>query len=573
VRTRPLESFVMLLARRSRSRSFAGLVLLLALALLASDVAPAEATPGPGYPLTGDWNGDGRETIGWYVDGTVTLTGATSSGGGVRFTFGRAGDVPVVGDWNGDGRTTIGVRRGNEWLLRNANSRGPVSYAFVYGRPTDVPVTGDWNGDGRTTIGVRRGSEWLLRNANSRGPVSYAFVYGRPTDVAVTGDWNRDGRTTIGVRRGSEWLLRNANSRGPVSYAFMYGRPTDVAVTGDWNGDGRTTIGVVRGDEWLLRNANSRGPRSSLQRFGPSDDPSSSSTATSSSSPFGGRRHFGVATASNGWNNAELAHVANVTGARPSLVLHYLGFPEELQPQQLQTVAEWGAMPFLTWEPFDWRAHPVTSQPDYALRRITEGRFDAYLTRTARALKAFDRPVLLRFAHEMNGDWYPWSEQINGNRPGDYVAAWRHVHALFERERVDNVFWVWSPNVEYPGSQSLASLYPGSAYVDVIALDGYNWGSTAASGWQTPGQVFDPTVATVRRLAPGVPLMIGETASSERGGSKADWNAALFDWLARQPEVEALVWFHLDKETDWRIDSSSTSASSFRRGVERWLGP
>jgi hypothetical protein len=297
-----------------------------------------------------------------------------------------------------------------------------------------------------------------------------------------------------------------------------------------------------------------------------SDDPESRMA-----SPFGGRRHFGVATPSNAWDDREIEHVATVTGQRPSVILHYLGFGDELQLQQLQNVTAWGAMPLLTWEPFDWRAAHTATQPAYALRHIIEGRFDDHLTRTARTLQTFGEPVLLRFAHEMNGDWYPWSEQVNGNRPGEYVAAWRHVHALFDRLGVDNVHWVWSPNVEYPGSAPLAGLYPGRDLVDVIALDGYNWGSAAGSGWQSPAQVFDPTLAAVRRLAPGVPLMLGETASTEHGGSKASWNTELFAWLERHPDIEAVVWFNLDKEADWRLDSSPSSATAFAEGVRRWL--
>lgn len=292
---------------------------------------------------------------------------------------------------------------------------------------------------------------------------------------------------------------------------------------------------------------------------------------TTVTSPFAGRRQFGVATSSNGWNADELAHIAAVTGQNPDIVLHYLGFHEELQAQQLDNVASRGAMSLLTWEPFDWRAGTV-DQPRYALRNIAEGRFDDYLTRTARTLGAFDGPVLLRFAHEMNGAWYPWSERVNGNGSGDYIAAWQHVHDLFERLGVDNVHWVWSPNVEFPGSQPLAELYPGHRYVDVIALDGYNWGDVpGGAGWQSPGQVFDATLSTVRRLSPGTPLMIGETASSELGGSKSAWNTALFSWLETQPDIEALVWFHLDKEADWRIDSSQTSAARFGDGLRRWI--
>ena len=50
------------------------------------------------------------------------------------------------------------------------------------------------------------------------------------------------------------------------------------------------------------------------------------------------------------------------------------------------------------------------------LARIIAGDFDAYIRRWARSTAAYGRPVRLRFAHEMNGDWYPWAETANGNR-------------------------------------------------------------------------------------------------------------------------------------------------------------
>ena len=34
----------------------------------------------------------------------------------------------------------------------------------------------------------------------------------------------------------------------------------------------------------------------------------------------------------------------------------------------------------------------------------------------------------------MNGWWWPWSEQLNGNNPGEFVAAWRHVHDIFVQQ-------------------------------------------------------------------------------------------------------------------------------------------
>jgi beta-mannanase len=175
---------------------------------------------------------------------------------------------------------------------------------------------------------------------------------------------------------------------------------------------------------------------------------------------------------------------------------------------------------------------------------------------------------MIRFAHEMNGDWYPWAEGVNGNQSGDYVAAWQHVHDVVAATGATNVQWVWSPNVPYWGSTDLAGLYPGAAYVDVVALDGYNWGTSQSwSSWVAPQDLFGPGIAQLRTLAPGKPILIAETAASELGGSKAAWNADLVSYLAAQPDVMGFVWFHLQKEADWRINSSDSSASALNSAL------
>jgi hypothetical protein len=140
---------------------------------------------------------------GVFRNGRWILRSCNPSGAVVlyRFKFGRSTDIPVTGDWDGDGVDTIGVYRNGRWLLRNSNSAGPPDYSFKFGRSTDIPVTGDWNGDGVDTIGVRRGKQWILRDSNSAGSPDYRFRFGRSTDIPVTDDWNGDGIDTIGVRR------------------------------------------------------------------------------------------------------------------------------------------------------------------------------------------------------------------------------------------------------------------------------------------------------------------------------------------------------------------------------------
>ena len=57
-------------------------------------------------PLTGDWNGDGVDTIGVFNPntGVMGLNNTNTSGNGIGdlvFNFGQSGDVPVAGEWDG----------------------------------------------------------------------------------------------------------------------------------------------------------------------------------------------------------------------------------------------------------------------------------------------------------------------------------------------------------------------------------------------------------------------------------------------------------------------------------------
>ncbi|WP_254865515.1 glycosyl hydrolase [Arthrobacter sp. P2b] len=275
---------------------------------------------------------------------------------------------------------------------------------------------------------------------------------------------------------------------------------------------------------------------------------------------------FGVATTGGPLASAELDEVSRLAGESPSSVLFYKDFLQAPPINEMNAVRARGAVPLVTWEPWAWGGG--LDQPAYSLDRIAAGDFDARITQWGQALAAWGYPMQLRFAHEMNGDWYPWAEGVNGNEAGDYVQAWRHVHDVMAATGASNVSWVWSPNVPYWGSTDLSGLFPGAGYVDIVALDGYNWGTSASwSGWISPQDLFAPGIAQLRSLAPGVPILIAETASSEAGGSKAAWNTDLVSYLAAQPDVMGFVWFHMQKEADWRINSSDASASAFNSAL------
>src|SRR5579859_6899688 len=239
-----------------------------------------------------------------------------------------------------------------------------------------------------------------------------------------------------------------------------------------------------------------------------------------------------------------------------------------IQTYWMNEVRAHGSIPLITWDPRD-PSNGTANQPAYALQNIINGNFDAYITQWAQESKAWGHPYFLRFAHEMNGNWNPWSEQVNGNKPGQFVLAWRHVHDIFTRLGATNVTWVWSPNIDYSTSTPLAELYPGDAYVDWAGMSGYNWGTVGQwHVWQSFSSVFSQTYNNILSIT-SRPIMITETASTEQGGNKASWISDAFVTQLPQnfPRIHAFVWFNESKETDWEIESSASAQAAFAAAI------
>jgi len=109
-------------------------------------------------PIVGDWDGDGDSTIGLYdpTNGLFRLRNSNSPGSAdITFRYGPAPVTsppwfPIAGDWNADGVDTIGLynQSTGTWYLRNSNSPGPADITFRYGPApcTWLPLAGDWDG-------------------------------------------------------------------------------------------------------------------------------------------------------------------------------------------------------------------------------------------------------------------------------------------------------------------------------------------------------------------------------------------------------------------------------------------
>lgn len=229
-------------------------------------------------------------------------------------------------------------------------------------------------------------------------------------------------------------------------------------------------------------------------------------------------------------------------------------------------VAKHGMKPMITWEPWDYTKG--TNQPAFTLKSIIDGKHDLYISLWADAIRLYGKPIILRFAHEMNGNWYPWTEKVNGNHSGEYVEAWKHVYNIFVGKNVTNIQWSWCP---YALGDDIAQYYPGDTYVDWLCMDGYNWGSNYPQygGWQSFDAIFGETYIKLKEIS-NKSIMIGEIGSSEIGGKKSLWLKDAFGVRIPQMEIQAVVLFNIQKEQDWRVESSFSSLRAFRESVLRY---
>ncbi len=262
--------------------------------------------------------------------------------------------------------------------------------------------------------------------------------------------------------------------------------------------------------------------------------------------------------------SSSLRTVSQMAGATPHYIMRFAGIDERTPIPELESIVAAGATPILTLEP--WRPGMGPNQPAYALWRFPAGEFDAQLDTWARNLGEWGKPVIVRFGHEMNSDHYPWSVGVNGNTAADFVGAWKHVRTRFEMAGAGNVSFMWCPDAPYEGAGDMSVAFPGTDTVDVLGLDGYNWGAGDGHYWREPADIFAAGLDQLRGLDATHSIIVGETASVEgpqSGTDKARWISDLFDFLAHQERVTGVIWFQMVKERDWRFNSTPDSQQAF----------
>jgi mannan endo-1,4-beta-mannosidase len=290
------------------------------------------------------------------------------------------------------------------------------------------------------------------------------------------------------------------------------------------------------------------------------------------------RRVFGVYV--DPWHVDDWAHAI---GAAPQAVAKFeafssqrtlSGYAEESRRKGIRRL-------MVAWEP--WTPVPsargvraqARPQPGYRNIDIARGVQDRYITRFARELARFPGTVYLRYAHEMNGYWYPWSRD-----PRAYRWAWQRIVRLFAAAGARNVRFVWSVNANLyePASVWRATMrryWPGRRYVDLVGTTMIDFGGTK----DYPVRSFVPRLRTLRRLY-RKPIVLAETNTEAHGA--VGWLRDLRMLLQRMPWIRAVYWSQLPSRgkvqqsgtgvVDWDVQREPPAAAQLSAIIRDGVG-
>ncbi len=232
---------------------------------------------------------------------------------------------------------------------------------------------------------------------------------------------------------------------------------------------------------------------------------------------------------------SEVANFDGVVGRPLGLVHVFQNWHAPVRNAVLAAFAATGATPVVDWS--------CTSDAS-----VVDGSEDAHITGYANQLKAYGRPVFLRWFWEMNlVDLSRASACLAGLGSAGYVQAFQHIRTIFDQVGATNVAFVWCPSIA--GTDFAAPFYPGDQYVDWIGFDGYD-------RHQDPNMLDTLFLPFYDHwVTHGKPIMIGETGATV---DQASYLADLATELpAEFPQIHAVLYYDSQSASDWTLTNTA----------------
>lgn len=252
---------------------------------------------------------------------------------------------------------------------------------------------------------------------------------------------------------------------------------------------------------------------------------------------------LGVATDPNTFR--QLRAVEAQLGHRIDMTYRFHDLNDRIPTAEERTLAGSGRVLHIS---IDARIHGVQERR-VAWSAVAAGAYDARLRAQAKGIASLGAPVLLTFDHEPDQP-----DHTTQGAPAQFVAAWRHVHDLFEAAGVTNVTWVWVVTGQLGQEQLAAKFWPGNTYVDWISWEAYDpngcrTGSPDSTHVQTFAESALPFYDWLHSHGGQVgidarkPMMISEAGAALYGtdiGAAADWYREMAVVLRQHPQIQAI---------------------------------
>lgn len=248
----------------------------------------------------------------------------------------------------------------------------------------------------------------------------------------------------------------------------------------------------------------------------------------------------------------DAAAMETLVGSTMDMQAVFVGSGDGFPSAYAQTVRDQGKTLIVFWEP--------TGIP---LDTIIAGEEDVHIQQFVSGAELYAGPVIFVPFAEMNGNWSSWGGTVGSNSPSKFISAWQHIHDQFASAQ--NVKFGWAVNhLSVPDSSEneIGDYYPGAAYVDYVGADGFNFDNP----WTPFSAIFNDALTTLKSY--NKPIMIFSMACAP-GAQKAGWiTDALVTQMSLHPEVVGWLWFNVNKETDWRVNSDPAALSAFQAAVQ-----
>ena len=209
-----------------------------------------EVAPSAGLPVAGDWDGDGRDTVGYFEPGEDAFHLSDDFGEGApQFSRVLVGwdcpaCYPVAGDFAGLGVDGVGVydpARGLFLLRDRAEASSPIrTVAFGDAGVVQMPIAGRFASCPQVQLGLYEPATATFRLRGCRvDEPTRTFRFGPLGGVPVAGRWQGAALDGVGVFEpaAGQFLLRSTATEGPADFAIPFFRAPAMPIAGRWSFD------------------------------------------------------------------------------------------------------------------------------------------------------------------------------------------------------------------------------------------------------------------------------------------------------------------------------------------------